>query len=159
MQTLNHDDDTTAGRDADPPLFQLFNEIGIIDQLATAQLERLLPDGLRAPHFHVLNHLTRLGDGRTPVAIARAFQVTKGAMTNTLQRLEARSLIRIEPDPVDGRAKRVFLTDDGRRMRDRAVGRVAGFMADLAPVVSDDDLAVLLQHLMRLRMHLDRARD
>jgi lipopolysaccharide export system permease protein len=73
----------------DPALFALLNEIGIIEQLARNRFERAQPDGLRLPHFAVLNHLVRLGDGRTPGQIARAFQLTKATMTNTLQRLEA----------------------------------------------------------------------
>jgi DNA-binding MarR family transcriptional regulator len=36
-----------------------------------------------ASQFKVLNHLVRLGDGTTPAKLAKAFQITKGAMTNT----------------------------------------------------------------------------
>ncbi|MCA3332541.1 MAG: MarR family transcriptional regulator [Roseomonas sp.] len=83
----------------DPPTFQLLNEIAIIEQLARNTLERTLPDRLRQPHFAVLNHLVRRGDGASPGALARAFQTAKAAMTNTLHRLEARGLIRVEADP------------------------------------------------------------
>ena len=110
----------------DPPAFVLLNEIGIIEQLARTRFEALQPDGLLLPHFTLLNHLVRVGDGRSPVAIARALQLAKGAITNTLQRLEARGLVRVEPDPEDGRGKRVFLTAAGRRRRDAAVTAVAG---------------------------------
>ena len=72
------------------PLFDLFNEIGIIHQLTTARLEAVLPDGLIAPHFAVLNHLARVGDGATPQRMARAFQVPKTSLTHTLKGLEAR---------------------------------------------------------------------
>ena len=65
-------------------LFQVLNEVGIIHQLIQTEMNRRLPDGLHASHFGVLNHLVRLGDGRTPVSIASAFQVTKATMTNTL---------------------------------------------------------------------------
>ena len=56
--------------------FQFFNEIGIIQQLASTAFNRRLPEGLHVSHFAVLNHLTRLGDGKTPRALASAFQVT-----------------------------------------------------------------------------------
>ncbi|MFT5283071.1 MAG: hypothetical protein ACI94Z_001906, partial [Yoonia sp.] len=36
--------------------------------------------------FKVLNHLVRLGDGITPAEFAKAFNVTKAAMTNTINR-------------------------------------------------------------------------
>ena len=44
----------------------VLNEIGIISQLSRAKLESRLNDGLTQHHFGALNHLVRLGDGRTP---------------------------------------------------------------------------------------------
>ena len=64
----------------DPPIFTLFNEIGIIEQLARQRLESVLPEGLKISHFSVLNHFARLGGERAPAELARAFQVTKAAM-------------------------------------------------------------------------------
>ena len=139
----------------DPAIFAVLNEIGIIEQLARNRFDRAQADGLRLPHFTVLNHLVRLGDGRTPGAIARAFQVPKAAMTNTLQRLEERGFVRLEPDPADGRAKRVMLTEAGRARREAAV---AGAAADLAEVAAGLELAALLPGLAALRTALDRAR-
>lgn len=142
----------------DPPLFALLNEIGIIEQLARNRFERAQPDGLRLPHFAVLNHLVRLGDGRSPSRIARAFEVTKATMTNTLQRLEARGLIRMEPDPRDARGKRVFLTEAGRARRDAAARASLADLAVLAAAggVRPEDA---LPTLRRLREVLDAARD
>ena len=57
---------------SDPPIFALLNEVSIIEHLARNRLERVLPEGLRASHFVVLNHLVRLGDGRSLARIARA---------------------------------------------------------------------------------------
>lgn len=145
--------------DGDPILFTFFNEIGIIDQLARARLDRGLPDELRASHFIVLNHLVRMGDGKSPVALARAFQVTKGAITNTLQRLEARGLIALSADPDDGRGKRVTLTAAGRRMRDQSILQLWPAFADLAPVATAAEIEAVLPLLRRIREHLDRARD
>ena len=143
----------------DPPTFQLLNEIAIIEQLARNALERALPDRLRQPHFGVLTHLVRRGDGVSPGALARAFQTSKAAMTNTLHRLEARGFIRVEGDPKDGRGKRVFLTDAGRAMRERAIAAVGPQMAAIGGVLSEAEIAEILPHLRRLRAHLDAARD
>ena len=143
----------------DPPTFQLLNEIAIIEQLARNALERALPDRLRQPHFGVLTHLVRRGDGASPGALARAFQTSKAAMTNTLHRLEARGFIRVEGDPKDGRGKRVFLTDAGRAMRERAIAAVGPQMAAIGGVLSEAEIAEILPHLRRLRAHLDAARN
>ena len=50
--------------------YLLFNEIGIIEQLARSLLEAQLPAGLIAPHFNVLSHLSRVRDGQTPLRVA-----------------------------------------------------------------------------------------
>ena len=154
----SHGDDPLGGRDPIP--FAFFNEVAIVEQLARNRLERALPDGLLAPHFAVLNHLVRLGDAKTPGDLARAFQVAKGAMTNTLQRLEARGFVELAPDPRDGRAKRVRLTAAGRSTREACVASVAPFLADLERAgLAEDEFARALPFLRRLRAHLDRARD
>jgi DNA-binding MarR family transcriptional regulator len=140
-----------------PPLFALLNEIAIIEQLARNRFERAQADGLRLPHFAVLNHLARLGDGRAPAQIARAFQLGKPAMSNTLQRLEARGFIRLEPDPKDARAKRVFLTEAGRARRAQAI---AWAVQDLVGVQQASGIApeALVPALAALRAAMDRAR-
>lgn len=143
---------------ADPPAFVLLNEIGIIEQLARTRFEALQPDGLLLPHFTLLNHLVRVGDGRSPVAIARALQLAKGAITNTLQRLEARGLVRVEPDPADGRGKRVFLTAAGRARRDAAVTAVTPALAGAMEGLDATALAETIARLRGVRERLDRAR-
>ena len=102
-------------------LFELFNEIGIIEQLATSEFNRRLPDGLHVSHFAVINHMCRLGDGDTPAKIAQAFQVTKPTMTNTLAKLSARGFIDVRDNPKDGRSKLVYLTDQGRAFQSEAI--------------------------------------
>jgi DNA-binding MarR family transcriptional regulator len=144
---------------SDPPLFALLNEIAIIEHLARNRLERVLPDGLRASHFVVLNHLTRMGDGQSPARIARAVQVERPAMTNTIQKLESRGLVRIGPDPRDGRGKLVWLTEAGRAARAAAVGAAARATAPVATTLAEPEIAALLPPLRRLRAALDAARD
>ena len=47
--------------------------------------------------------------------LARCFGVEKAALTGLVDRAERRGLVRRAPDPGDGRALRVMLTDRGRR--------------------------------------------
>ena len=142
----------------DPITFRLLTEIGIIEQLARNRLERGMPGGLKVSQFGVLNHLVRLGDAWSPVRLANAFQVTKGAMTNTLQRLEKRGLISIEADPNDGRGKLVSITKTGRGMRTRCVESVGPLLSDLAKELSDKDFAAALPVLEKVRKYLDSHR-
>lgn len=139
-------------------IFAALNEIAIIGQLSGNAFLKVMPDGLQLAQFGVLNHMVRLGDGWTPVRLANAFQVTKGAMTNTLQRLEARALVRIEPDPQDGRSKRVFITDAGRAMHQRCLGVLGPELAALEAALGGELFNRLLPDLQALRAHLDAAR-
>lgn len=142
-----------------PIAFQVLNEIGIINQLASHRFEKLLPDGLRLPHFTVLNHFVRLGGDWSPARLAGAFQVTKGAMTNTLQRLEARGLVAIRPDPRDGRAKIVSVTEKGRRVHADAIARVAPDLAEIQGAFGQGRFADALPFLRDLRAYLDKSRE
>jgi DNA-binding MarR family transcriptional regulator len=151
--------DTPSGSGGDPPLFALLNEVSIIEHLARNRLERVLPDGLRASHFVVLNHLARMGDGRSLARIARAVQVERPAMTNTIQKLEARGLVHVGPHPGDGRGKLVFLTDAGRAARAQAVAAATGAIGPIAAGLDAAELNAVLPVLRRLRAALDAARD
>ena len=140
-------------------LFALFNEIGIIAQLSGSLFERRLPAGFLVSHFAVLNHLVRLGDGRTPLEIARAFQVPKTTMTHTLQGLEKAGLIAFAPNPADGRSKCVMLTDAGRAFRDTAIAALGPDLARLAAAIPPARIAEVLPLLAEVRTWLDRERD
>ena len=52
---------------------------------------------------------------RRMAELARCFGVEKAALTGLVDRAERRGLVRRTPDPGDGRALRVMLTDRGRR--------------------------------------------
>ena len=145
--------------DAPNPMFDLFNEIGIISQLSRAFFEARLPDGMVLPHFSVLNHLVRVGEGRTPVQIARAFQVPKNSMTHTLGGLETRGLIEVRPNPKDGRSKTIWLTEAGRSFREEAIARVGRDIIPMLPEMDAEEVARTLGFLKQLREEMDRARD
>ena len=144
--------------DKDLALFAVFNEIGIINQLSSTVFQARLPEGLHISHFGVLNHLVRLGDGRTPLSIANAFQVPKTTMTHTLAVLEKRALIRMAPNPEDGRSKVVLLTDAGRAARDQAIASMADPIHKLSEGLGNAAVTELLPKLEALRKFLDENR-
>jgi len=140
--------------------YTFFNEIAIIDQLGRNRFERVLPEGLSVAGFSLLNHFVRLDkDQDTPSHLAKAFQVTKGAMTNTLHRLDALGLITIVADPNDGRGKLVSITPAGRTAREDAIARLAPSLQQLAGLIDPQELADLVPTLMKLRAILDANRD
>ncbi len=148
-----------TSKETDPLLYVFFNEIGIINQLVTTQLERALPDGLRLSHFSVLSHFVRLGGEKSPAQLASAFQVTKGAMTNTLQKLEAKGLVRIRTNPEDGRGKLVTITAKGQRTREKAIVAIAPSLAEFGAAFSQKSVKEALPFLQEVRAYLDEARN
>ncbi|MEM8689788.1 MAG: MarR family transcriptional regulator [Pseudomonadota bacterium] len=142
----------------DPPVFRLFNEIGIISQLSGTIMARVLPHGLSMAQFGVLNNFVRLGGERTPARLAAAFQVTRGAMTNTLSRLEAQGFISLRADPADGRGKIVTITEAGRQAREDALAALMGEVAKLEGKVDWTAFEEMLPKLEALRKILDEER-
>lgn len=139
-------------------VFGFFTEIGIINQLLTAMLAKSLPDGVHPSHFAILNHLTRMGDGKTPVRIASAMQVTKNTMTHSLRVLQDRGYIEVQPDPKDGRGKRVYLTETGRAFREEAIALVR---KEFRHVIGENQRAIMRRirgDLEQMRKHLDDNR-
>ena len=139
-------------------VFGFFNEVGIINQLSTAILANSLPDGVHPSHFAIVNHLVRTGDGKSPVRIAGAMQVTKNTMTHSLKVLEDRGLITVEPDPEDGRGKLVRLTETGRAFRESAIRNVMERFEDIVEPKHREIMTRLIGDLQVLRKHLDENR-
>ncbi|HIC82627.1 MAG TPA: MarR family transcriptional regulator [Kiloniellaceae bacterium] len=155
----DHDGAALTESDKHKLAFQFFNEVGIIQQLASTAFNRRLPEGLHVSHFAVLNHLTRLGDGKTPRALASAFQVTKGTMSHTLAALSERAFIRIEPHATDRRSKLVYLTPQGRRFHRKAIASLDPLFDALEKGLDLDSVIAVLPALRAVRVFLDDNRD
>ncbi|MGL4727455.1 MAG: MarR family winged helix-turn-helix transcriptional regulator [Bosea sp. (in: a-proteobacteria)] len=140
-------------------LFSLFNEIGIIAQLSQTIFERVMPPGMTLAQFTVLNHFVRLGGQRSPAALAAAFQVTRATMTSTLQRLGAKNLILVQPDPSDGRGKLVTLTPAGKAVREQCIAALQPEMDRIRHHPEIVDAIATLPQLIALRRALDEARE
>lgn len=133
----------------------LFGELFMADQLARNRVSKALPKGMELSHFSVLNHLARVSDERTPAQLARAFHVTRGAMTNTLAKLEIAGHIHIRPDWDDARQKFVGLSPAGRAARDAAVQTVAPLIAEVVRALGADRVRAVIPVLRELRIRLE----
>lgn len=142
----------------DPLLFQLMNEVGIVAQLSQNSASRLLAPELNLSQFIVLNHVARVAEESSLSRLARAMEVTKGAMANTMSRLESKGYISVRPDPDDGRGKLVRLTPTGRAACNRAVARLGERLAPLAGILSDRELNAVLASLRKARIWFDENR-
>ena len=135
----------------DPLVIAFFSEIVSIEQLARTRLAKALPRGMELSHFMVLSHFARLGGEKTPAQLARVFHVTKGAMSNTLRRLDAAGYVHIRPDWDDARRKWVSLSPSGRRARDRAAEAIAPVFDDVLARLGQGRLRDALPTLRAIR--------
>ena len=133
----------------------LFGELFMADQLARNRLSKVLPKGMELSHFGVLNHLARINEERTPAQLAKAFHVTRGAMTNTLGRLEWAGHIHIRPDWDDARRKFVSISPAGRAARDAALAAILPAMSDVVRDIGAERVRAALPVLRALRERLE----
>ncbi len=139
----------------DPVVIALFSEIVMVETLAKNRLTRVLPRGMELSHFMVLNHFARLGGEKTPAQLARIFHVTKGAMSNTISRLDAAGHVHVRPDWEDGRRKWVSISPSGVAARDRAIAAIAPVFDDAVAGLGLERMRTALPILRRLRELLD----
>ncbi|MCY4180940.1 MAG: helix-turn-helix domain-containing protein [Litoreibacter sp.] len=138
----------------DPLATALFSELFMADQLARNRLSRVLPKGMELSHFSVLNHLAQVGEPRSPARLAEVFHLTRGAMTNTLHKLEWAGHIHISPDWDDARRKQVVISPAGRAARDAALAAITPLIADIVETVGSEKVKASLPVLRQLRVRL-----
>src|SRR3954452_10135504 len=75
--------------------------------------------GLSVPQVDILATLG-FQEGITQQELAQRLLVTKGNICGIIDRIETNGWVERRPDPEDRRANRLFLTEVGRRLLDRA---------------------------------------
>ncbi len=133
----------------------LFAEVLIADQLSRNLISKALPRGMQISHFSVLNLLAHMNEERTPAELAAAFHVTRGAMTNTLSRLEWAGHVHIRPDWDDARRKLVAISPAGRAARDAAIAAFMPLIADVVRDIGPERVRATLPVLRELRLRLE----
>lgn len=134
----------------------LFSEILAVDQLARANVARVLPKGMELSHFSVLNHLAHAAVERSPAQLAKTFYLTRGAMTNTIHKLEWAGWVHVRPDWDDARRKMVAISPSGQAARDAALAAIAPVIADVVRKVGEDRAKAVLPVLREMRLKLSQ---
>jgi DNA-binding MarR family transcriptional regulator len=132
----------------------LFSEILAADQTGRNRLSRVFPKVMEISHFSVLNNLEWHNGERSPAQLAETFNVTRGAMTNTLSKLEWAGYIHVRPDWDDARRKMVAISPAGKAARERALGTIAPMINDVIEKLGEDRVKATLPILRELRKQL-----
>jgi len=116
--------------------------------------ETLVDFGLSEGEWKMLNQLSLAEPPhrRSPGQLAKWADLSSGAMTNRIDRLEQVGLVRRLPDPDDRRGVLVELTDAGHKLWKDSVATQAAKESLVAAALTDDEqreLNALLRRLMR----------
>lgn len=132
-----------------------------VDRLSR-HLDRARRDAFRRSdlepwEWDVLSALRRAGEPYqlSPKQLLQQTLVSSGTMTNRIDRLVGRRLVRREGDPADGRSVLVTLTDEGRTRVDAAITRLVDAEAVLLAVLSRADRERLAGLLRKLSLSFD----
>ncbi len=126
---------------------------GIQRRIHNALRDTLVEYGLTPEDWHVLSSLRLRSEGKpsSPGGLAKSMELSSGAMTSRLDRLERLGHIRRISDPDDRRGIVVELTDEGRAAWDAAAsiqGRKEAFFASALSAREQKQLNDLLRKLM-----------
>lgn len=123
----------------------------VFSKLERASQDQLREFGLSGAQFDVLAQVG-VRDGCTQQALADMLLVTKGNITQLLDRMERAGWLTRSPD---GRIKRVRLTEAGRELRARAVPAHEAYMASRMTALSPREQRSLLALLRTLDRDLE----
>ncbi|MEM9317686.1 MAG: MarR family transcriptional regulator [Pseudomonadota bacterium] len=143
------------GKPEDPLSIAFFSELFAADQMLRNRIARALPKGMELSHLSVLNHLARAKEERTPAQLARMFYVTRGAMTNTLARLERAGYVHIRPDWDDARRKFVAVSPAGKQARNAAIAAIVPVLSEALAEIGNDRMRSAVQVMREMRQRLE----
>jgi DNA-binding MarR family transcriptional regulator len=112
----------------------------------------LAGEGLKVGEFDVLTPLRRAGYPYTltPTQLYEAALISSGGMTSRLDRLERMNLIQRQPDPSDGRGRRVALTDSGLILIEDLIGKMVAMEENMIAVLTPKERKTLNELLRKL---------
>jgi MarR family transcriptional regulator for hemolysin len=138
----------------------LIHDVSRMRRTAFDQLMK--PYGVTRAQWWVLAHLSR-NDGMMQTQLADALDVGKASLGTFIERLEASGLVERRDDPIDQRAKRVYMSRAGQKLlkqmtleenrlnelilidlsaaeRDSMIGQMSGIKRTLAKLISSGNL-------------------
>lgn len=139
----------------DRPGISVFSEIGIIEHLVRHAVVEHLPPGMTYAHFEILQGFTRMGDGHTPAELAAMMMMSKAAITNALQKMQALGLVIVLADVKDRRKKRVRVTKAGSDAYLQIMKDMKGKMEALREGFTENEFRQALPFLKSLRTFLE----
>ena len=150
---------TDARPDLDFGPLAVFSRLSrVAKHLDRARAQAFERSGLSSWEFDVLSVLRRSGAPfrQSPKLLVRATMVSSGTMTNRIDRMAERGLVRRLTDPNDGRGVLVEMTVDGLTLVDAAMTRLTNAEEQMLGGVSRGERERLAALLRKLGQSIDR---
>ena len=134
--------------------------VGIINQLATTRLNRVLSElDLPIAQFSLLTHFSHNPQrGWTVTRLAKVMEVNQPAMTKTTQRLLKKGYLSVQQAQSDKRIKNYFVTGNGMQTLSSAWEKLSPDMQELRSSWQDSDVETLQELLEKMKTQLDESR-
>jgi DNA-binding MarR family transcriptional regulator len=112
--------------------------------------------GITLPRFDLMAQLERYPDGLRMGELSKLMMVTGGNVTGITDQLEQEGLVARVPDPKDGRAFSVKLTQAGREAFEQMAAVHEQWIAEMLQDISADDKTHLIDLLSQMKSHLNK---
>lgn len=119
--------------------------------------ENLRPLNLSSAEGNVLLHLWTQGQAMGQEQLVEQLDVSKPAVSRTLDSLEAKGFITRQPDPNDGRAHRICITDKARAIGPAVEQAYNQLYALAMQGISQEELAEFVTLFGRMAENLSRV--
>lgn len=114
--------------------------------------------GITGPQWRIIAYLMRR-DSMMQVEIADEIELDKAAVGRTIERLEARGLVRREDCDKDGRARRVVLRPEAVEFGNKIRQEAQEFYSEILSAVSPEEEAQFLSTLSKIRRSILELQD
>ena len=142
------------------PKYSLYDSLGYLAYQASGSIRKHISRGLaekgypiKAEQFSILVYI-RDEDGQSQSTLAKKIYRNKTAVTRLLAPIEALGLIERRPEQVDGREKRVFLTEEGKSLMSEATQLVQRILQRAQKGISSREMATCKDVLRSVRQNL-----
>ncbi|MAZ17604.1 MAG: MarR family transcriptional regulator [Ahrensia sp.] len=136
------------------PRFRNWVAVARACHLVQQELARQLkPLDLKTPHLDIMVNLVR-HPGMSQQDLANKLFVGRSNMTMLLPQMEKRGLVERRPDPEDKRALRLFLTEEGRALAEKAIAVQSAIVDDIMSLSTPEECEQVGDSMRRIVGHL-----
>ncbi len=138
------------------PRFRNWVAVGKVNQL----VRKAMSDGLSAidldlPHYDVLSAAFRF-PGLTQSELAKKLLIGRSNLSMLLPDLERKGWIRRQPDRLDKRARRLFLTDEGEQQAEAGLAVQVRVIEHMLSILTEKECDAMGEMMRRVGQYLEK---